>query len=143
MRQQNVPGPGPVLAKRKFPSGKASAVLALSLAVAPLSCGGHDPRAATSRVPPSTQQADGSIVIPADSPKLKEIRVAVVRSAEVPTDEVVSPGQIEAEPKRVSRGLLPGFGKNATVLVKICDRGHKKQPPPTPENPQTQAAPIA
>jgi cobalt-zinc-cadmium efflux system membrane fusion protein len=140
-RQQNVPGPA--LAKRKFPSGKASAVVAVSLALGPLSCGGHDPNAATSRVPPNMQQADGSIVIPADSPKLKEIRVAIVRSAEVPTDEVVSPGQIEVNPNRVSRVLLPVTGKIATVLVKIGDRVHKDEPLLTLESPEAEAAQSA
>ena len=41
------------------------------------------------------------VVIPPDSPKLRQLRVEPVRKAEVPTDEVTSPGKIEANPGTV------------------------------------------
>jgi len=64
---------------------------------------------------------DGSVVIPPDSPKLKEIHVAEVKSASVPFAEVTSPGKIETNPNLVSRVALPLAGRVSSVMVKLGD----------------------
>jgi len=64
---------------------------------------------------------DGSVVIPPDSPKLKEIHVETVKNASVPYDEVTSPGKIETNPNLVSRVALPLAGRVSSVMVKLGD----------------------
>ncbi|MEO8371532.1 MAG: efflux RND transporter periplasmic adaptor subunit [Candidatus Solibacter sp.] len=64
---------------------------------------------------------DGSVTIPADSPKLKEIHLAEVKTASVPFDEVTSPGKIEANPNLMSRVALPLTGRVSAVMVKLGD----------------------
>ncbi len=83
---------------------------------------------------------DGVVVIPADSPKLREIRVAAVKSTEVPFDEVISPGKIETNPNRVSRVTLPLPGRIASVLVKIGDAVGRGEPVLTLDSPDADAA---
>jgi cobalt-zinc-cadmium efflux system membrane fusion protein len=84
--------------------------------------------------------ADGTVVIPAGSPKLSEIRVEPVKSALEPFDEVVSPGKIETNPNLVSRVTLPVPGRVATVLVKLGDAVQKGQTVLTLESPDADAA---
>jgi cobalt-zinc-cadmium efflux system membrane fusion protein len=83
---------------------------------------------------------DGTVVIPAGSPKLAEIHTGVVRSTPVPFDEVVSPGKIEADPNHVSRVALPLTGRVSTVLVKLGDSVTHGQPILTLEAPDADAA---
>src|SRR5947208_1391156 len=65
------------------------------------------------------QGAGDAVIIPVNSPKLKEIRVGEVKTAAVPFDEVVSPGKIEANPNLVSRVALPLPGRVSAVMVKL------------------------
>jgi cobalt-zinc-cadmium efflux system membrane fusion protein len=60
-------------------------------------------------------------VIPENSPKLNQIRTENVSSAAVPIDDVSAPGQIEANPNRQSKVLLPISGRVTSVAVKIGD----------------------
>ena len=83
------------------------------------------------------------MVIPADSPKLKEIHVDAVDEAPVPFDEVVSPGKIEANPNRVSHVTLPVTGRISTVLVKLGDAVKRGEPLLTIESPDADAAESA
>jgi cobalt-zinc-cadmium efflux system membrane fusion protein len=82
-------------------------VIALFLAAsASTGCGAKEEHAsANTNVTPNglTREADGTIVLPADSPKLQQIRVEAVKQGEVPVGEVVSPGKIEVNPNKVSR----------------------------------------
>jgi cobalt-zinc-cadmium efflux system membrane fusion protein len=104
-------------------------------------CGGHEQKV-ESAAPTSGEQRlpDGTVVIAADSPKLREIHVDVVQRAEVPFDEVVSPGKIETNPNLVSRVTLPLAGRVASVLVKIGDAVERGQPLLTLESPDADAA---
>ncbi len=80
-------------------------------------------KAEASTAPSETPKSEtGLIRIAADSPQLKQIKVEPVTEAEMPGDEVVSPGQIEANPNRISRVLLPLGGRVTNVAVKIGDR---------------------
>ena len=95
------------------------------LLVWPACSGSHrlvDPPSASATDPP------GLVVIPPDSPKLTQIRVATVRMAELPKDEVVAPGKLEANPNRVSRVLLPLAGRISRVAVKLGDAVRAGQP---------------
>jgi membrane fusion protein, heavy metal efflux system len=71
--------------------------------------------------PDKASAVAGLITIPPDSPKLSQIRIEVAHMAEVPTDEVISPGKIEVNPNRVSRVLLPVSGRVESVRVKLGD----------------------
>jgi membrane fusion protein, heavy metal efflux system len=82
----------------------------------------------------------GTIVIPADSPMLKQIKRETVGVAELPTDEVIAPGKIEANPNRVSKVVLPVTGRIMTVLVKTGDAVRKDQPLLTIQSPDADAA---
>ncbi|HUS08763.1 MAG TPA: efflux RND transporter periplasmic adaptor subunit [Bryobacteraceae bacterium] len=79
-------------------------------------------------LPAGTASRSGQIVIPKDSPKLRQIRVEPVRTAEVPNDEVIAPGKIELNPNRVSHVTLPLTGRISSVLVRIGDRVQQGQP---------------
>jgi RND family efflux transporter, MFP subunit len=82
----------------------------------------------------------GRVALPPDSPKLRQIRVEPVRTAEVPTDEIDAPGKIEANPNRVSHVTLPVAGRVSAVLVHIGDFVKQGQPLLTLESPDVDAA---
>ena len=69
--------------------------------------------------PPTAHRARS--IIPADSPMLKQITRQPVGVADLPTDEVVAPGKIEANPNRISKVVLPVGGRITSVLVKTGD----------------------
>ncbi len=104
-------------------------------------CGRDAETSADAASAPREQRLDdGTMVIPASSPKLKEIRVAPVKSAEAPFDEVVSPGKIETNPNLVSRVMLPLPGRISSVLVRLGDSVQRGQPLLTLESPDADAA---
>jgi membrane fusion protein, heavy metal efflux system len=84
--------------------------------------------------------ADGTVEMPPDSPKLRDIRVELVKSAEVPLDEVVSPGRIEVNPNRVSKVMLPLAGRVSSVRVRLGDSVERGQTVLTLESPDADAA---
>ncbi len=86
--------------------------------------------------------ADGTVVIPTDSPKLKEIHVIEVKSASVPFDEVTSPGKIETNPNLVSRVALPLAGRVSGVMVKLGDSVKRGDPLLTLESPDADAGVV-
>ncbi len=96
---------------------------------------------------PATVSADaspaGTVIIPPDSPKLREIRVGQVVSQAVPTDEIVSPGKIEVNPNRVSRIVLPVTGRITSVLVGLGDAVRQGQPLLAIESPDADSAQSA
>jgi cobalt-zinc-cadmium efflux system membrane fusion protein len=83
---------------------------------------------------------DGTVQIPPDSPKLRDIRVEEAKAAEVPLDEVVSPGRIEANPNLVSKVMLPLAGRVSAVLVKLGDSVRRGEPVLMLESPDADAA---
>ncbi|HEX3704159.1 MAG TPA: efflux RND transporter periplasmic adaptor subunit [Vicinamibacterales bacterium] len=101
-------------------------------------CGGRtiEPAAAAQAVSPEP----GAVVIPLTSPMLTQIKRDMVRTAELPTDEVVAPGKIEANPSRVSKVVLPVTGRVTRVLVKVGDAVRKDQPLLTIQSPDADAA---
>jgi cobalt-zinc-cadmium efflux system membrane fusion protein len=88
---------------------------------------------------PASAEPD-TVVISADSPMLKQIRREPVGTKELPTDEVIAPGKIEANPNRVSKVVLPVAGRVAAVLVKTGDAVKKDQALLTIQSPDADAA---
>ena len=115
-----------------------AALLCAILALA--GCGQKQPNrvtAASAEAP--ARPTNGMVVIPPDSPKLKQLRVEPIRTAETPISEVTSPGKIEVNPSSVSRIVLPAPGRIASVLVKLGDAVQKGQPLLTLESPDVDA----
>ena len=84
--------------------------------------------------------AAGVVEIPADSPKLEQIKVATIVEAEMAADEFTAPGKIELNPNRVSHVLLPVAGRVTEVLVKFGDSVRKDDALLTIESPEADAA---
>lgn len=99
------------------------------------------PNPAPVKSPPA--QGSALIEIPADSPKLAQIRVAEVREEELPTDEFTAPGKVEVNPNRVSKVLLPVSGRITDVLVRFGDAVKKDQTLLLIESPDADAAASA
>src|SRR5258708_1397780 len=108
-------------------------------------CGQRERKRVTGAAPAETAHGAGAglVVIPSDSPKLQQLRVEPVRTAEVPTDEVISPGKIEANPGAISRIVLPAPGRISSVLVKLGDAVEKGQTVLTLESPDVDAVESA
>ena len=100
-------------------------LLILGLA-AVAACGG---KGAASAVGAKVAMAEpGTVVIEPTSPMLDRIKREPVTTKELPTDEVVAPGRIEANPNRVSKVVLPVSGRVTSVSVRIGDAVTKDQP---------------
>ncbi|MCX6599478.1 MAG: efflux RND transporter periplasmic adaptor subunit [Acidobacteria bacterium] len=82
----------------------------------------------------------GQVQFAPGSPQLAQIKVEAVASAEVPTDEVTSPGKVEANPNRTSHVTLPLAGRIVTVSVKIGDLVQQGQPLLMIDSPDVDAA---
>jgi len=113
------------------------AAAALGLVLAGCDKSAATPTAAAS--PGEERLADGTVVIPTGSPKLAEIHITTVSTAVVPSDEVTSPGKIEANPNLVSRVALPLTGRVSSVLVHLGDAVHRGDPILTLEAPDADA----
>lgn len=114
----------------------APAVLLLTAA-----CGSHAAVPDGATVLAATRP--GTVVIPANSPMLRQIARQAVLTADLPTDEVVAPGRIEANPNRVSKVVLPVAGRVSSVLVKVGDAVTRDQPLLTLVSPDADAATSA
>ena len=118
----------------------AGAILAAALLSG---CGKEDEKTnAAGAAPAAGEQrlTDGTVVLPVDSPKIKEIHVDAVKDAAVPFDQVVSPGKIEANPNLVAHVTLPVGGRVTSVSVKIGDAVKRGDPLLTIESPDADAA---
>jgi membrane fusion protein, heavy metal efflux system len=70
----------------------------------------------------SVQGKPEMIMIPADSPQLRQLRTEVVRVADIPRLEVTAPGRIGVDVGRVGRVMMPVPGRIDRVLVRLGDR---------------------
>jgi cobalt-zinc-cadmium efflux system membrane fusion protein len=104
-------------------------------------CGGKQTSEAET-APKSTETVTrgNQVTVPADSPMLNQIHTKVVESAEVPTEEVDAPGQIEADPNRLSHVVLPLAGRVSSVLVHLGDSVQRGQVLLLVESPDADAA---
>jgi cobalt-zinc-cadmium efflux system membrane fusion protein len=101
-------------------------------------CSGH--AASTSAAADALTMTADAVVLAADSPMLKQIRCQPVAVENLPTDDLVTPGKLEANPNRVSKLLLPVAGRITSVLVKTGDRVTTDQPLLTVQSPDADAA---
>ncbi|MCX6602271.1 MAG: efflux RND transporter periplasmic adaptor subunit [Acidobacteria bacterium] len=89
---------------------------------------------------PAAANPPGQFTIPADSPKLTQIRSELVAVSLVPVGNVSAPGKVEANSNRTSHVVLPLTGRIATVLVKIGDFVSQGQPLLTVESADADSA---
>jgi len=111
-------------------------LIVLMLAAA-AGCSGHASTETTTETPTATAT---TVVLPASSPMLKQIRRERITLKDLPTDEIVAPGKIETNPNRVSKVVLPVTGRVTAVLVKTGDAVTKDQPLLTIQSPDADAA---
>ncbi len=107
----------------------------LALAAAMAGCRQGPPAEAES--PP---RIEGAVVIPLDSPKLRQIRVEAVRLTRMPADEFTAPAKLEFNPNRISRVVLPAPGRVAGVFVSFGDAVERGAPLLLLESPEADAA---
>ena len=113
-------------------------LMMLMLAAAAAGCSGHaSTETATDTSPTATAT---TVVLPAGSPMLRQIRRERIALKDLPTDEIVAPGKIETNPNRVSKVVLPVAGRVTAVLVKTGDAVARDQPLLTIQSPDADAA---
>ena len=81
-----------------------------------------------------------AIVFPPSSPLLKQVHAETVATATVSSDEIVAPGRIMLDPRRVSRVVPPVPGRVQRVAVQLGDVVHAGQPLLIMESPEAEAA---
>src|SRR5436190_20634578 len=84
-------------------------------------CGKKDKSTVEASNPPSTAGPANQISFPVDSPKLAQVKIERVATADVPANEIVAPGKIEVNPNRVSHVVLPIAGRIVAVIPKLGD----------------------
>lgn len=115
-------------------------VLPILLALVLGACSKEALRTVAEPAAKASETEPGRVAIPADSPKLKQIRVEAVESAIVPIGEVDAPGRIEVNPNRVSHVVAPVAGRVIAVNVRLGDAVSQGQPVLTMESPDADAA---
>jgi membrane fusion protein, heavy metal efflux system len=104
-------------------------------------CGRREaPALSTAPQPPQAMKNIDIITIPPDSPQAKQMRVEPVRTADVPTDEVMAPGKIMINPNRTSKLLLPIAGRIVSVMAQLGDSVIQGQPLVAIDSPDADAA---
>ncbi len=103
-------------------------------------CGSKPPAPDTAKAASSVQRSPGEVVVAPDSPQLAQIKVAIVETAEVPSEVVTAPGRIELNPNRISHIVLPLPGRIASVLVRLGDTVKRGQAVLTLESPDADVA---
>jgi len=81
-----------------------------------------------------------TVVLPVDAPMVRQIKRAPAGLRDLPTDEIVAPGKIEANPNRVSRVVLPVAGRVREVFVRTGDSVTRGQPLLTIASPDADSA---
>jgi membrane fusion protein, heavy metal efflux system len=92
------------------------------------------PASSTPAVPNRT------VVLPVGGPMVRQIKCAPAGLRDLPTDEIVAPGKIEANPNRVSRVVLPVAGRVREVFVRTGDSVTRGQPLLTIASPDADSA---
>jgi cobalt-zinc-cadmium efflux system membrane fusion protein len=100
-------------------------------------CGSGPPAQA---VVEAVREQNSLIEIPADSPKLKQVRVAAVEMKNLPLNEFLAPAEIEVNPNQLAKVLLPAPGRISEVLVRFGDAVRKDQTLLLIESPEAEAA---
>lgn len=106
-------------------------------------CGHSEPAPAPKPEANAPASTPGRIEIPPDSPRLKQLQVAEVKAASMPTEEFTAPGKLEVNPNRVSKVLLPVGGRIAEVMVRFGDAVRRDDPLFSLESPDADSAASA
>ena len=80
------------------------------------------------------------IKLPPDSPQLARIQTTTATGERVPQVEIILPGKVEADPRRVSHIALPVTGRIRQVLVNLGDSVRQGQPVLTVDSPDAATA---
>jgi len=80
------------------------------------------------------------VVVPPDSPRIKQLRVAEVHARSIVTEEVAAPARIIVNPNRIARVLPFVQGRVLAVLAKLGDTVEQGQPLVTLDSPDADAA---
>src|SRR5690348_4341293 len=128
---------------KRCPRDLMGVVLVLSLSL--IACGdkrlGSDKETDSPAAPAVAVTNQGNhIQIAPGSPMLSQIRTSVVQTGQVPSAVVDAPGQIEADPNRLSHVVLPLAGRVAAVLVHVGDTVQRGQTVLLLESPDVDAA---
>lgn len=114
-------------------------VLFLAIFTLTAGCDGRQSGPAAASAPPIAAQPSGIVVAP-DSAQSKQLRVGPVEVADVPTDEIIAPGRLIANPNKVARVLLPAAGRVVEVFTPLGATVEKGQPMIALESPDADAA---
>jgi cobalt-zinc-cadmium efflux system membrane fusion protein len=119
-----------------------SAISLLACLAATMSGCGHKagPAEVSANAPEAGSSNSLTVILPPDSPKLRQIRVEPVQSIEAPTDEVIAAGSLEVNPSRVSRVMLPLAGRVTAVMANLGDAVAQGQTLVAIESPDAETA---
>ena len=141
---------GPMVGAHKGPHGprivslpRAAVGAILLICLLFPGCGKVRANPEASKATPAKAASDGGITIPANSPKLNLIHVAPVSMAEFQLAEITAPGEIVANPNRVSHVLTPVTGRIQEVLVHLGEPVTEGQLVAVIESPDPTAAAAA
>jgi cobalt-zinc-cadmium efflux system membrane fusion protein len=116
-------------------------VLALFLALACSRGDAGAPKAAVQAGPVAgVEAAPGSIHVPPESARARQIAVQAVQTRGVVVNEVVAPGRVAVDPQRSAKLLLPVPGRIVTVAVRLGDTVTADQPVVAVESPEADGA---
>lgn len=94
---------------------------------------------------PAAAEPAGSkrVILPEGSGQRNWIRVATVRTADIPCEEVSAPGKVEVNPNRIARIVMPVGGRIRQVNVKLGDTVSEGQPLISIDSPESSGAVAA
>ena len=115
---------------------KYNSLALLSLALTIVGCGANGEPDTAPTGSRTSLAPGGQIVFEPGSPKLAQIQVATVESAEIPQDLIVAPGKVEVNQNRVSTVVLPMPGRIVSVSAQLGDSVTQNQPLVTLESPE-------
>lgn len=123
---------------------RSTSLLIFALALCVSACGrATTPVAAAAATTQAAADPTGIVVFTPDSPLLKQIVRSAVQVQQLPTDEIVAVGKVEANPNRLSKIALPTTGRIGHVFVSIGDAVHVGQALFTIQSPDADAATSA
>jgi membrane fusion protein, heavy metal efflux system len=108
--------------------------------------GAGDAKASRIENPPAAVSSTGLpqglplVVVPPESPRFKQLRIATVETQSFVTEEVVAPARITINPNRMSRVLPFVQGRVLTVPAKLGDTVEQGQALVTMDSPDADAA---
>lgn len=125
----------------KLPGNVAQLILS-SLAIL-VSCGFQPEAKSNQGSPTETVLANtklGTIQLPPDSPRLKQIRVDSVQQRTIAAEDIIASATVEVDPGRCSQVRLPAAGRIVEIPVQFSDFVARGQPVLYLQSPDAEAA---